>query len=143
MQGVPWMIYLSFWSKVPHFYKIMILCHINFGNQATYIHLHAINILHWFSTEGFTSMLIFFKVLNFCFQLFYQTIFLLDEWSRLFNLPHQFHSKLNVALILRLHLFSCFPQFSNGMDDFLQVSLETVFNAISILYLPHILLGFN
>ena len=74
-------------------------------------------------------MLLFFKVLNFFPQLVYQTVFLLADCSGLVNLPHQFHFKLNMALILRLYLFSYFSQLFNGMAAFIQVSLATIFYA--------------
>ena len=90
----------------------MILFHINFGTQNPYLYLHTIHILHWFVTEGFTSMLILFKVLNFCFLLVYQNFSLLDDFSVLVNFPHQFYYKLNMAFIYKLYLFSCFSQFS-------------------------------
>ena len=86
-----------------HFSKIMIICHLNFGNQTPHLYLHAIHIVHCFTIAGFTSMILFFKVLHFCFQLVYQTVFILDECYGLVNLPHQFHSKLNMALIFKLY----------------------------------------
>ena len=88
-------------------------------------------------------MILFFKVLYFCLLLVYQYVFLLNECSGIFNFTHQLHSKVNVALIFKLYLFSFFSQFFNGMDAFTQVILATVFYAVSIIFLPHILLGFN
>ena len=79
--------------------------------------------------RSFTHMIIFLKVLHFCFQLVYQTLFILDECSSLVNLPHQFQSTLNVYLIFKLYLFSWFPQFLNGMAGFIQVSLAIIFYA--------------
>ena len=126
-----------------HFSKSVILCHLNFGNQTPHLYLHAIHILCCFTTAGFILMLLFFKVLQFCFHLVYQTVFLLDECSGLVNLPHQFHYKLNMALILKLYLFSFFSQFFNGMADLIQVSLATIFYEVSVFFLTYIFLGFN
>ena len=75
----------------------MIICHLNFGNQAPYLYLCAIHILHLFVTAEFTLMLLFLKLLYFCFPLIYQTAFLLDDCSGLVKLPHQFHSKLKLC----------------------------------------------
>ena len=83
-------------------------------------------------------MLPFFKVLNFCFPLVYKIVFLLDNFSVLVNIPHQFHSKLNVALVLKFYLFSWFSQSFNDMDNFTEVSLETIFYAVSVIFLPHV-----
>ena len=123
-----------------HLFKSMIFCHINFGNLAPYIYFHEIHSLYLFLEVGFTSMLLLFKVLPFLFQLVYQTAFIHDNFSSLVNLPHQFHYKLNVVLILELYLFSFFSQLFNGMTALIQVSLATRFYSVSIILLFHILL---
>ena len=84
-------------------------------------------------------MIIFFKVLHFCFQLVYENIFILDECTGLANLSHQFNYKFNVVLIFKLYFFRFFFQFFNGMADFIQIVFATSFYAVSVIYLPHIL----
>ena len=88
-------------------------------------------------------MILLFKVLKSCFQLVYQTVFILDECSVPVNFPQQFHYNINVALIVKIYLFSWLLHFFNCMDDFIQVGLETIFYKVSVIYLPHIFLGFN
>ena len=83
--------------------------------------------MRWFATLGFKLMPLFLKVLHLCFQLVYQTFFLLDECSGLINMSHQFHYKLNVVLIFKLYLFRHFSHFFNGMSTFTHVSLTTIF----------------
>ena len=135
----PELYYLSFWSKVLVFFKSMILFYINFFIQALYIYFHAFHILHCFATVSFTSLLLFFKVLRFSFQLVYQNVFILDECSGLVNFPHQFHCNPNAALILKLYLFSCSSCFFNFMDHSIQGSWANIFYAV----FSHILLSFN
>ena len=53
-----------------------------------------IHILLCFATAVFTSMLLSFKVLQFCFQLFYQTIFLLVECSGIFNFLRSYSNSI-------------------------------------------------
>ena len=48
-----------------------------------------------------------------------------------------------MALILKIYLFRFFSQFFNGMAAFVQVSLVTIFYAVSVIFLSRILLGFN
>ena len=115
----------------------MILFQINFGNQGPNLYLHEIHIV------GFTSMIIFFKILQFCFQLVYQTVFLLDECSGFVNLPHQLHYKINVAFILKIYLYICFSPLFNGMAACIQVSLASIFYAFPVIVFPHIFLGLN
>ena len=76
----------------------------------------------------------FIKGPGFSPQLVYQTIFILDELFGLIKFQHQLHSKLNVALILKLYIFRCFYQFSNGMADLVQVSLATNFLAFYLIF---------
>ena len=61
---------------------------------------------------GFNLMILFFKVLYFCFQLVYKSVLILDECSSLIILPHQPHYKINVAIIFKIYLFTWFYQFS-------------------------------
>ena len=93
--------------------------------------------------RGVTSMLLFFIVLNLLSQLVYQSVFLLDEFSSLVNLPHQVHYNLNVVLIFMLYLFTWFYWFFKGMYVFILVSLSILYYVVFLLSLPHILLGFN
>ena len=72
-------------------------------------------------------MILSFKFLHFCFQLVCHPVFILDKCSGLVKLPHQFHSKLNVALIFKPYLFIWFFRCFNVMADFIQVSLATIF----------------
>ena len=96
--------------------------------------------IEFLGNSGFTLMLLFFKVLQFCFQVVYQTVSPLDDCSGLVNFLHQLQYKLNVALILKLYLLRCFSWFLNDMADFIQVSLATIFHPIFVLFLFHILL---
>ena len=98
-------------------------------------------ILSIFMKQGYAFLQQHF--LYCCFQLVYQTVFILDQGSILFNLPYKFHFKLNVALIFKLYPISCFYQSLNGISDFIQVSLATIFYAVSIIFLPHNVLGLS
>ena len=90
--------------------------------------------------RGFTPVLLFSMEFNFCFQLVYQNVLILDECSALVNLPHYFRYKLNVAIIFKIYLFGCFYQFFNGVDDFIIFSLATIFYASHyIFYLASII----
>ena len=124
IQGVPWTILYVFLKQGSVFlqdnyslpYQILQLISSYLSSCSPYIALLC-NI--WF-----ISMLLLFRVMPF-FQLVYQTVFILDEWSGLVKFLHQLHSKFNVTL----HLFSWFYQFSYGMAFFIWVNLATIFYA--------------
>ena len=82
-----------------------------------------------FCNSGFTSMLLFFKVLQRKLKLVYQTLFILYECWGLIKLLHQFHSKLIITFIFKLYLFSCFSRLSMVWLISSKLFLVTIFYA--------------